>query len=152
MSLWSRVIERCDDVGSCTQALEEFLEVLRVDPGLCEETPIRGDYRRAYAWIEKLIESGVPDGRSRLILYVISRYLVNIRKLSLEESERIIDAFLENSCRNHGNCGKVYKSWVRRVLEAVKAGGWRPWSISRIRENDRQLYEIVARIVGVEER
>lgn len=151
MSLWPRVVERCDSVSSCVQALEEFLESLRVDPSVCEETPTRGDYRRVYAWVEKLIESGVPDGRSRLILYVISRYLVNVKKLSVEESERVIDVFIENSCRNHGNCGKIYKSWIRRVLESVKTGGWRPWSISRIKENDRQLYEIVSRIVGVVE-
>jgi hypothetical protein len=44
----------------------------------------------------------------------------------------------------------VYRSWIRRVLESVKSGGWRPWSMSRIKENDRQLYEIVSRIVGVE--
>ena len=150
MSLWSRVIEGCDNVDSCVRLLEELFKTLRVDPSLCEEIPLGSDYRKAYAWVEKLIESGVPDGRSRLILYVISRYLINVKRLSMEESERVIDAFLDNSCRNHGNCGKVYRSWVRRVLESVKSGGWRPWSMSRIRENDRQLYEIVSRIVGVE--
>jgi hypothetical protein len=150
LSLWSRVIEGCDNVDSCVRLLEEFFKTLRVDPSLCEEIPLSGDYRKAYAWVEKLIESGVPDGRSRLILYVISRYLINVKRLSMEESERVIDAFLDNSCRNHGNCGKVYRSWIRRVLESVKSGGWRPWSMSRIKENDRQLYEIVSRIVGVE--
>ena len=120
------------------------------DPSLCEELPSAVD-RRRYLWIERIIELGVPDGRSRLILYVISRYLINVKKLSLEDAERVVDIFIENSCRNHGNCGKIYKSWVRRVLEYVKNGGWRPWSLATLKERDRQLYEIISNLLGLKE-
>jgi hypothetical protein len=29
--------------------------------------------------VEKVIEKGLPDGRKRFILYVLSAYLVNVR-------------------------------------------------------------------------
>ncbi len=151
MSLWSRVVEACrSGVEECSRALEDFFKAMCPNQDLCEEPPSGVD-RRRYLWVEKLIELGVPDGRSRLILYVISRYLVNVKKLSIEDSERVVEAFIENSCRNHGNCGKIYKSWIRRVLESVKNGGWKPWSLQTIKERDRQLYEVITGVIGVRE-
>ena len=79
---------------------------------------------------------------------MISRYLVNVKGLPPEEAEAVIDGFIEASCRNHGNCGKIYKSWVRNVLRHVARGGWRPWSLERLRREDPQLYEVVEGVVG----
>jgi hypothetical protein len=31
--------------------------------------------------VEKVIERGLPDGRKRFILYVLSAYLVNVKRL-----------------------------------------------------------------------
>lgn len=81
-----------------------------------------------------------------MILYVISRYLVNIRGLSDEEALAEIDAFLEASCRSYGNCRKIYKSWIRNVLKHVRNGGWRPWSLQRLEREDPELYNIVKSI------
>ncbi len=96
------------------------------------------------------MERGVPDGRSRLILYVISRYLINVKGLSLEEAEAVIDAFLEASCRNYGNCSKIYKSWIRHVLRRVSEGGWRPWSLERVKQEDPELYSTISRVLGIQ--
>jgi len=96
-----------------------------------------------YAWVEELIRRGVPDGRSRLILYVISRYLVNVKGLSVDEAHLVVKEFIENSCRNYGDCSKIYDSWIRNVLRRVAEGGWLPWSLERLRERDPELYDIV---------
>jgi hypothetical protein len=39
---------------------------------------------RRYEWVEKIIEEGFPDGRKRLMLYVLSAYLINVKRLSEE--------------------------------------------------------------------
>ncbi|MBP1449453.1 MAG: DNA primase noncatalytic subunit PriX [Thermoproteus sp.] len=72
------------------------------------------------AWIDALIDACMPDCRKRFILYVLSRYLVNVLGLGLEEStEKIVEWY--NSCSNKFNVGgKIYKSWVTSVVRAVK--------------------------------
>ncbi|MDM7275832.1 MAG: DNA primase noncatalytic subunit PriX [Thermoprotei archaeon] len=149
---WGEVVVECKGgVERCVKALERFFESMCGDRSLCEEPPSRAASRRSYLWVEKLIEAGVPDGRARLILYVISRYLVNIKGLEPEEAERVIGNFIENSCRNHGNCSKVYGSWIRRVVDSVSRGGWKPWSIEALKKRDPQLYDIVSKTVKLEE-
>ncbi|MEM0365980.1 MAG: DNA primase noncatalytic subunit PriX [Acidilobaceae archaeon] len=144
---WDHVVESCVSIENCIEALERFFKSMCPDESLCEEAHGKVKVRRRFVWVDKIIESGVPDGRSRLILYVISRYLVNIKGLGLDEAEKTISIFIENSCKNHGNCGKIYRSWIRRVLESVKSRGWPPWSLEKIKEKDPQLYDIVSRIV-----
>jgi len=144
---WPSVVEACRGAGDCSGAVEEFLR--RVCESLVGRCGGRGGAER-YAWVEEVIRRGVPDGRSRLILYVVSRYLVNVKGLSLGEAEAVIDAFIEASCRNHGNCGKIYKSWVRHVLRRVAEGGWKPWSLERLKREDPELYSTVARVLGLQ--
>jgi hypothetical protein len=143
-------LEECGGPGGCGGAAEEFLRSVCRDPGLCGSQGRKRGGPGRYAWIEKIIERGVPDGRSRLILYVISRYLLNIKGMQPEDAEAVIDSFIEASCRNHGNCGKIYKSWIRSVLRHVARGGWKPWSLERMQRDDPQLYEIVQSIISQE--
>jgi len=98
---------------------------------------------RKYDWVEKIIERGLPDGRKRFILYVLSAYLVNIKGLGEEEALQVVQEFIENSCRNHGNCGKIYESFIRGDLRRVKSKGLRPASLERLREKDPELYSLI---------
>ena len=145
---WASVVEACRGGGDCGAAVEEFLRsVCESLVGRCRR---RGGGSERYSWVEEVIERGVPDGRSRLILYVISRYLVNVKGLSPGEAEAVIDSFIEASCRNYGNCGKIYKSWIRHVLRRVAEGGWKPWSLERIKREDPELYNTLARVLGLQ--
>ncbi|MEM1873295.1 MAG: DNA primase noncatalytic subunit PriX [Acidilobaceae archaeon] len=146
---WTRVLEACRrGLDDCKKALESFLVGLCDPLEVCEHAERRARKTPSYRWIEKLIERGVPDGRARLILYVLSRYLVNVKKLEDEEAAKVIQVFLENSCKNYGNCGKIYQTWVASTLRGVRRGGWKPWSLSRIREKDPELYDIVSAVLG----
>jgi len=145
---WSLVEKACiEDPEECRDAVRRFLENMCSDRGWCIEEKPR--LLEKYRWIEQLIKTGVPDGRSRLILYVISRYLVNIKGLDTESAEILIEEFIDNSCRNHGNCSKIYKSWIRNVVRRVKEGGWYPWSLERIKERDPELYNILANTLKI---
>jgi hypothetical protein len=81
--------------------------------------------------VEKVIEKGLPDGRRRSILYVLSAYLVNVKGLSEEEALQVVQEFIENSCRNHSSCEKIYESFIRGDFHRVKSKGLRPASLGK---------------------
>jgi len=103
---------------------------------------------RRYEWVEKIIEKGSPDGRKRFILYVLSAYLVNVKRLSEEEALHVVQEFLENSCRNYSNCGKVYESFIRGDLRRVRSKGLKPVSLEKLREKDPELCSIVEKVIS----
>ena len=102
-----------------------------------------------YRYVEAVLEAGLPDGRKRFILYVASRYLVNVKGLSVDEALEVLRGFLEASCRNHGNCGRVYHSWLRSVLRGVSEKRLLPPGLSRLREKDPELYTLVSKAAGL---
>jgi hypothetical protein len=106
----------------------------------------------AWEWVEKIIELGLPDGRKRFILMVLSPYLVNIKKLSQEEALEEIKRFIENSCRNHSNCSKIYESWYRGDLQRVKNKGVAPLSLKKLSEKDPELHQIITAMLEKQEK
>mgnify|MGYP001770647549 CR=1 FL=1 len=145
---FSDVLEACESYDEkCLDAAKKLLDSVCKDPSMCS-VPQKESNKANYEWIEKLLNSGVPDGRHRLILYVISRYLVNVKGLSERDASDEISDFLSRSCKNFGNCTKVYESWIRNVVTKVKAGGWKPWTLTKIKERDPDLYDIIIKAIG----
>jgi hypothetical protein len=98
--------------------------------------------------VKKVIEKELSDGRKRFILYVLSAYLVNVKGLSEEEALQVVQGFIENSCRNHSNCEKIYESFIRGDLRRVKSKGLRPVSLERLREKDSELYSLIEKALS----
>ena len=147
--MWETVVRECErSLEACIEALRGFMRRMCPDPSRCETPPGRRGALRRYSWVERLIESGVPDGRSRLILYVVSRYLLNVKGLDVDEAFEVVKAFIARSCERYGNCSKIYDSWIRNVLRHVKRGGWKPWSLERIKREDPELYAVVESVIG----
>ncbi len=144
---FEKALGLCTDELSCERAAGELLKAMCPDASLCSLPQRRPGGN--YEWVERLLEKGVPDGRHRLILYVISRYLVNVKGLDEKEAAAEISDFIQRSCRNYGNCTKVYESWIRNVVSKVKSGRWRPWTLERLKEKDPQLYSMVVDVIGV---
>ncbi|AWR97427.1 DNA primase noncatalytic subunit PriX [Acidianus sulfidivorans JP7] len=96
-----------------------------------------------YSWIEKILENGIPDGRKRFILYVASRYLVNVKGLSEDEALEKIKEFYYKS-----GSGKIYDAWIRSVIKGVKSKGFRPPSLKKLQEKDRELYEEIMKVLS----
>ncbi len=149
-SIWNWVIIECTrNLEKCREAIKKYLDSMCPDKSMCIDII---DKQRSkvsmYKWVDALIKSGVPDGRARLILYVISRYLVNIKKMDINEAELVIEEFIDNSCRNYNDCSKIYKSWIRNVLRRVRDGGWMPWSLDRIKKEDPDLHNIINNIIN----
>ncbi|MEB3786549.1 MAG: DNA primase noncatalytic subunit PriX [Desulfurococcales archaeon] len=97
----------------------------------------------AWSWVEYVLRIGLPDGRKRFIFYVASRYLVNIKGLSLTDALRVIEEFLEASCVNHGNCSKVYSSWIKSVLRGVKEKELKPKGLGKLGIKHPDILELI---------
>ncbi|MCL7389972.1 MAG: DNA primase noncatalytic subunit PriX [Thaumarchaeota archaeon] len=98
---------------------------------------------RVFDWVEKIVERGLPDGRKRFILYVLTSYLVNVLSLSDDEALERLKEFIDNSCKNFNNCGKVYDSWLKGDLRRVREKKLMPTSLNKIKEKDPELYSIL---------
>ena len=120
----------------------EVVELPRIEVEVHVLKPRKGS---RFEWVEKVVERGLPDGRHRFILYVLSAYLMNVKQLSIEEAFQIAKRFVENSCRNFNNCSKVYDSFILGDLRRVKTKGVKPLTLKRIREKDPELYETLSK-------
>ncbi|MEM1626978.1 MAG: DNA primase noncatalytic subunit PriX [Sulfolobaceae archaeon] len=91
-----------------------------------------------YEWIDKIIELGLEDCRKRFILYVASRYLINVKGL---DDEKVIDILREFYYKKGG--GKIYDSWLRSVIKGVREKKLLPWSLDKIKNKDKELYNMI---------
>lgn len=99
--------------------------------------------RERYSWVEKVVSRGLPDGRKRFILYVLTPYMATILGLDEEEALRMAREFLDNSCRNYGACGKVYEAWIRSAFRGAKNKGIKPARLEKLDEELRKFIEDV---------
>jgi LDH2 family malate/lactate/ureidoglycolate dehydrogenase len=68
-----------------------------------------------------------------------------VKRLSEEEAMQVVQEFLENSCRNHNNCDKVYESFIRGDLRRVRSKGLKPVNLEKLKEKDPELYSLITR-------
>lgn len=125
--------------GVTSRIYNENGELLFEIRGIFPPKPMSGP---DYSWIEKVMEEGLDDARKRFILYVASRYLVNVRGLSEEEAVRELKEFYS---RKAG--GKVYESWLRSVVRGVKSKRLLPWSLNKIENRDKDLYNSIMKVL-----
>ena len=91
-------------------------------------------------YIEKLLETKVTDGKKRILDLVLCPYLVNVKKLSLQECENILSEYFGNS---------ISKQRISYKLKDVYKKGILPYSLKNMKINDSELYEIILSEVGV---
>lgn len=94
-----------------------------------------------YLWIEKIVSRGLPDGRKRFILYVLTPYLATILKLGDEDAVKVVREFIDNSCRNYGKCEKIYDTWIRSCLRGARQKGIKPSRLEKLEEELRKVIE-----------
>ncbi|MEM0467971.1 MAG: DNA primase noncatalytic subunit PriX [Pyrobaculum sp.] len=93
-------------------------------------------------WIWHVVECGLPDGRRRFLLHVLIPRLV-AQGAQEDEIFAIVHKFIENSCKNHGNCRKIYDSWIRSVIKSAKSHNFGGFTLSAIQRRDIQLHSLI---------
>ncbi len=116
-----------------------------VVPQVVKPRIITASANRRRSWVWNVVNAGLPDGRKRFIFHVLVPYLVNVCNKSEDEVLEVCRTFLDNSCRNFNNCGKVYDSWIRSAIRSARNHGFRGYSLLKLKEKDPDLYsKIVA--------
>ena len=86
-------------------------------------------------YIEKILQNKITDGKKRIFALVLCPYLVNIKKLTLEESEKILTEYFD---------GVISKSMITYKLNEVLKKGILPYSLKNMQDTDRELYDIIS--------
>ncbi|MFL6471625.1 MAG: DNA primase noncatalytic subunit PriX [Nitrososphaeraceae archaeon] len=101
-------------------------------------------------WIEKgILEHPLSDHRKYIIWRVLSPYLVNVKKLPKEEAYSIMKDWLDK-------CDKLEKLNFNPKIK-IKDGlrgankGYFPISMEKLKEENRQLYDVVLDRIGNKE-
>ncbi len=97
---------------------------------------------RIYGWIERLLKTGVDDGRVIAIWLILSRYLININDLSFDESYQIIMEWLDK-CKDLRPLGFNAKSMTKSYLRNAQKTGHKPLSKSNVKNRSESLSHIV---------
>lgn len=86
-----------------------------------------------YRWIEKLIETPIPDVRHRTVNLILAPYLTNVRGLAEEEATKIIEQYIER-CKQIEPNTNVNASYIRYQCHYAKTKGMKPLSMEKARE------------------
>jgi hypothetical protein len=91
-----------------------------------------------FKWLEKLLKQQITDGRQRL-LFDTSRYLINIKSLTIKDGADKIDKWLDSSFYS--------RSTITKECEKALRDGFYPRRIETIQEGDPDLYHIISRSI-----
>jgi hypothetical protein len=87
-------------------------------------------------WIENLLETPIEDGRKYCMWRILCPYLINIKKLSLEEAFLILDNWLDkcDKLRSIYSRSKLIKDNLKYVKD------YKPISFDKLKNENNELY------------
>lgn len=85
-------------------------------------------------YIENLLKRKTLEGRKRLFALVLCPYLINVKKLPIEQARQIIYDYFD---------GYMDKSLINYKLKEVLRKEILPYSLSKMQSNDKELHQIV---------
>ncbi len=113
---------------------KEVIEYSKKIKAPLSETPIPSpEGEKRYAWIAKLLTTPIPDVRHRVVNLVLAPYLVNIRKMGVEEATKVITAYIER-CKELEPNTRINESYIRYQCKYAQSKGSRPLSPEKAKE------------------
>lgn len=95
---------------------------------------------KTIGWIEKLLDTPIPDFRKYVIWKILCPYLVNIKKLSYEESFNLLENWL-NSCDCCNKLSFNPKDEIKTRLRYVKS--YLPISLSKLKIDNPDFFKML---------
>jgi hypothetical protein len=103
-------------------------------------------------WIERLLSRPLGDGRHRALWHVLSPYLVNVRKMTFDQSEVVLEEYFTkcNGIQPLQPSISSFKGIIHYYLKVAEKDGYPPWRLQTIERQDPQLFGILkeAGVVG----
>lgn len=91
------------------------------------------DAEARYRWIERLLESPIPDVRHRVVNLILAPYFTNVRGLGEDEAAKAVADYIDR-CRAVNPDTNINDAYIRYQCRYSKEKGMRPLSIERARE------------------
>ncbi len=98
-----------------------------------------------FSWIENLLEDKIGNFGEGIITFVLSRYLINIKKLTIEEAVTILEKWL-----SYPNRRKLSISEIRSRCKAALKDGKVPVSLNTIRTTNLETYAELQKIPNID--
>ncbi|MEM4099045.1 MAG: DNA primase noncatalytic subunit PriX [Candidatus Micrarchaeaceae archaeon] len=95
--------------------------------------PVASVQSGRYAWIERLLNTPLPDFRHRIVNIVLAPYLVNVKRLSEEQAAEIISKYIER-CKELNPNTNITESYIKYQCSYSKKRGLKPLSLKRAKE------------------
>jgi hypothetical protein len=105
------------------------------------------DRNNSTPWIETLLQTGLLDHRKYCIWKILSPYLLNVRKLSFEESHSILKQWL-NRCNKLRRLDFNVNVEIKDGLKSANKGFF-PISLRKLMLDNRELYDTILHTVNV---
>ncbi len=94
---------------------------------------IGGKSGRNEEWIDKLLSNPVPDVRQRIVNLILAPYLVNVKKLDVNEAYKIIVDYIDK-CRAIDPSTKITNQQIMYQCNYSKSKGMKPLSFYKAKE------------------
>ncbi|MCL4379466.1 MAG: DNA primase noncatalytic subunit PriX [Candidatus Marsarchaeota archaeon] len=85
------------------------------------------------AWIDKLLETPIPDVRHRVVNLVLAPYLINVRGMTEDDAFKAISSYIER-CKALDPNTRINDSYIKYQCSYAKRKGLRPLSLARAKE------------------
>jgi hypothetical protein len=96
------------------------------------------------SWIEKLLQTPIDDYRKFVVWRILSPYLINIRKCSVDEAYNIIKNWLDK-------CSKLRpldfnpNYAIKNNIKSAMRNGYLPISLRKLKDDNAYLYNVLDR-------
>jgi Primase X len=92
-------------------------------------------------WIEdNLLQTALNDCRKTVVNLILAPYLLNIQCLAFEQASSIIEKWLD-LCKSERQLDFNPKHFVLTALTDAKKSGYKPMSLSSLKQRNRTLYQ-----------
>ena len=89
--------------------------------------------QKTFRWIERLLQTPIPDVRHRTVNLILAPYLVNVRNMSPEEAFKVINDYIER-CKKVNPDTKIGEQYIRYQCNYAKKRGMRPLALQKAKE------------------
>jgi hypothetical protein len=124
---------------------ESYIELKKAQKSK-RRSSIPVDQNNRVGWIERLLQTPLPDHRKYCIWRILVPYLLNIRRLSEQETTDIIKDWLDQ-CNQLRRLDFSYKQKIKDGIEGAKEG-YLPISREKLRNENSRLYFLLQDITN----
>jgi hypothetical protein len=99
------------------------------------------------AWIETLLQTPIVDYRKNALALIIAPYLINIRQLSYEQANELIQQWLAK-CNEVQKLDAYFNGRVKAALETTMQQHSKPMKLDTLKSRNSELYDILTKKVN----